>query len=80
MLTGGLEIMRRFMLIPIFSALLFHPAMAQGTAKQRAACEKDSHRFCASAEPDALAVETCLKEHMKSLSPACRRQISGKRR
>ncbi|QGM96823.1 hypothetical protein [Methylocystis parvus] len=72
--------MRQLFLIPLFSALLLYPAMAQGTSKQRAACEKDSHRLCASAEPDALAVENCLKEHIKSLSPACRRQFSGKKR
>ncbi|WP_457798229.1 hypothetical protein [Methylocystis sp. S23] len=72
--------MRQLFLIPLFSALLLGPAMAQGTAKQRAACERDSHRLCASAEPDAIAVENCLKAHIKSLSPACRRQFGGRGR
>jgi hypothetical protein len=72
--------MRKLFLISLFSALFLQPALAQGTAKQRSACEKDSHRLCASAEPDAIAVEKCLKENMKLLSPACRRQVSGKRR
>jgi len=73
--------MHRLFLIPILATLaLAPPAAAQGTAKQRAACERDSHRLCASAEPDALAVEDCLKAHMKSLSSACRRQFSGKGR
>lgn len=72
--------MRNLFLISLFSALLLQPALAQGTAKQKAACEKDSHRLCASEEPDAIAVEKCLKQNMKALSPACRRQFSGKRR
>lgn len=72
--------MRKLFLISLFSALFLQPAMAQGTAKQRAACEKDSHRLCASEEPDAIAVEKCLKANVKALSSACRRQFGGKRR
>lgn len=56
------------------------PASAQGTPQQRAACESDSHRLCAAEEPDALAVEDCLKAHMRALSPACRRQFQAPRR
>ncbi len=59
-----------------FAAL--NPAMAQGTAKQRTACERDSHKFCAAAEPDALAVEKCLKQHMGALSKKCRRQFTAR--
>ncbi len=55
------------------------PALAQGTAKQRTACERDSHKFCASAEPDAIAVEKCLKQHMGALSKACQRQFKARR-
>ncbi|WP_363345634.1 hypothetical protein [Methylocystis echinoides] len=55
------------------------PAIAQGTAKQRAACERDSHRLCAAAEPDAIAVEKCLKQHMGALSKACQRQFRARR-
>ncbi len=63
-------------LVCMFSA---GPAAAQGTAQQRAACERDSHRLCAAEEPDALAVENCLKARMKSLSSACRRQFKARR-
>ncbi len=62
-----------------FALAALQPAMAQGTAKQRAACERDSHKLCASAEPDAIAVEKCLKEHMGALSKACRRQFKARR-
>lgn len=72
--------MRKLFLISLFSALFLQPALAQGTAKQKAACEKDSHRLCAEAEPDAIAVEKCLASNMKALSPACRRQFAARRR
>ncbi len=44
--------------------LATHPVQAQGTQMQRAACERDSHRLCAEAEPDAIAVEKCLQQHI----------------
>lgn len=62
----------------IIGVMALGPAMAQGSQKQRAACERDSHRFCASAEPDAIAVEKCLNAHKASLSKACQRQFGGK--
>lgn len=58
---------------------VLQPAMAQGTAKQKAACERDSHRLCAAQEPDAIAVEKCLKQNMASLSKACQRQFKARR-
>ncbi|MEK4032593.1 hypothetical protein WOC76_03370 [Methylocystis sp. IM3] len=61
---------------------VLEPAAAQGTAgtaRQRTACERDSHRFCAAAEPDAIAVEKCLREHMGALSKACQRQFRARR-
>lgn len=48
--------------------------------KQRAACERDSHKFCAAEEPDAIAVEKCLRAHASQLSKACRRQFMEKGR
>jgi hypothetical protein len=48
--------------------------------KQRAACERDSHKFCAAEEPDAIAVEKCLRAHMDELSKACKRQFRAKGR
>jgi hypothetical protein len=60
--------------------LATHPVQAQGTQMQRAACERDSHRLCAEAEPDAIAVEKCLQQHMGALSPACKKQFGGKAR
>lgn len=58
---------------------VLQPAAAQGTARQRTACERDSHRLCAAAEPDAIAVEKCLREHMGALSKACQRQFRTRR-
>jgi hypothetical protein len=73
--------MRKFFLVlPAVLSLVALPALAQGTSKQKAACERDSHRLCASAEPDAIAVEKCLKAHMTSLSKACQRQFGKGRR
>jgi hypothetical protein len=48
--------------------------------KQRAACERDSHKFCAAEEPDAIAVEKCLRAHASQLSKACKRQFMKKGR
>jgi hypothetical protein len=47
---------------------------------QRAACERDSHKFCAAEEPDAIAVERCLRAHMNQLSKACKRQFRARGR
>ena len=47
---------------------------------QRAACERDSHKFCAAEEPDAIAVERCLRAHMNQLSKACKRQFGARGR
>jgi len=72
-------IFRLSALLAFFAAA---PAMAQGTAEQRAACENDAYRFCEAQVPDAIAVEKCLRANMRSLSPACRAEFgesSGKR-
>ena len=68
--------MSKFALVLLsLGVLAAAPAQAQGTAKQKAACERDSHRLCAAQEPDAIAVEKCLKANFKALSSACRRQF-----
>ncbi|PPD44157.1 MAG: hypothetical protein CTY15_07905 [Methylocystis sp.] len=73
--------MRFSSFIWLFAVLLVAgPAAAQGTEQQRAACERDAHRLCAAEEPDAIAVENCLRANMKTLSSACRRQFRAPRR
>lgn len=58
-----------------------NPAVARTAVdKQRAACERDSHKFCAAEEPNAIAVEKCLREHMDELSKACKRQFKARGR
>jgi hypothetical protein len=72
--------MRTLVLLSAFLGLVASDAaLAQGTSKQRAACERDSHRLCAQAEPDAIAVEKCLAANISKLSPSCRRQFKGRR-
>jgi type II secretory pathway component PulL len=56
------------------------PAIAQGTPEQRAACEQDAYRFCNQYIPDERRTAACLRRHRVSLSPACRRMFSGRRR
>jgi hypothetical protein len=53
------------------------PAVAQGTQEQRAACEQDAYRFCSQYIPDENRTASCLRRYRVSLSPACRRLISG---
>jgi hypothetical protein len=54
------------------------PAAAQGTAAQRAACERDAQRLCFDAMPDERRTESCLRRNRASLSPGCRAAFSGK--
>ncbi|MGD9544412.1 MAG: hypothetical protein AB7F41_12065 [Methylocystis sp.] len=72
-------------LILIFAAFIGFAALAPADARsgrdmQRAACERDAHKFCAAEEPDAIAVERCLRAHMKSLSSACKKQFKARGR
>ncbi|WP_375456630.1 hypothetical protein [uncultured Methylobacterium sp.] len=61
---------------PVLAALslwaLATPALAQGTAAQRAACSPDTFRLCASHIPDVGAITACLRSERSRLSPACR--------
>jgi len=72
-------------LILILAAFIGLAALAPGDAlaardRQRSACERDSHKFCAAEEPNAIAVEKCLREHMDELSKACKRQFRARGR
>lgn len=71
-------------LIVILAALIglaaVNSASARAMDKQRAACERDSHKFCAAEEPNAIAVEKCLRAHASELSKACKRQFMAKGR
>jgi hypothetical protein len=53
------------------------PAAAQGTIAQREACEGDAFKFCSNFIPMVHAIENCLFQNMKNLTPACRVQMKG---
>ena len=53
------------------------PALAQGTAEERSACEGDAFKFCLSDIPSVSAIEACLKANKAQLSPACQAEFSG---
>ncbi len=52
------------------------PALAQGTAEQRSACEGDAFKFCFSDIPSVSAIEACLKANEPKLSPACQTEFA----
>jgi hypothetical protein len=63
---------------PLTAMLAFFaaaPAMAQGTAAQREACEDDARRLCDAQIPDAIAVERCLRANIGALTQDCRAQF-----
>lgn len=64
-------------LIPIAAA---PPALAQGTAEQREACEADAFKFCGNDIPDADRIEACLRAKLRQISPACRAQFRDAKR
>ena len=55
-------------------SILSGPAGAY-TEDQRAACQDDAFRLCASAIPDEQRVKACMVANMQRLSPACRRMF-----
>ncbi len=68
--------MRMFIRLSALLALfLAAPAMAQGTAAQREACEDDAYRFCQAYVPDAIAIEKCLRASAAGITPACRAEL-----
>jgi hypothetical protein len=52
-------------------ALLSAPALAQGTARQRAACTRGAFRFCARDIPNVRRIEACMIRNFDRLSPRC---------
>jgi hypothetical protein len=48
------------------------PALAQGTAEQRAACTPDVFRLCSSDIPNVPAIVACLQREKANLSNPCR--------
>ena len=66
-----------FRLSAVVAIFAVTPAVAQGTAEQKASCENDAYRLCESAVPDAVAVETCLSAHLSALTPDCRAEFTG---
>ena len=50
-------------------------AQFEPTADDRAACDKDAFKLCASALPNKEAVMLCLKGKKNQLSPRCRAQF-----
>lgn len=64
--------LRLSVLLAMFAAA---PAMAQGTASQRAACEDDAKRLCEAQIPDVVAIENCLKANAANMSAACREEM-----
>jgi hypothetical protein len=52
-------------------ALLSASALAQGTARQRAACAGDAIRFCARDIPNVRRITVCMIRHFDYLSRRC---------
>lgn len=48
------------------------PALAEGTATQRAACTGDAFRLCLSEIPNVAGVTACLRRERANISAACR--------
>lgn len=66
-----------FTLTAVLAIFAAAPAMAQGTAGQRAACEDDARRLCDAQIPDVIAVERCLRASIASLTEDCRVEVGG---
>ncbi len=57
------------------SLFLSSGAYAQGTAEQRDACEADAYKWCPYDVPDPSAIEACLKQNIRWISPGCQAQF-----
>lgn len=69
--------MRKYLILSIFFGLaIISSAHAQGVPGDKDACEPDAYRLCDEAVPDAVAVEKCLRTHIKSLSTACKKRFA----
>jgi hypothetical protein len=67
----------RFCLAVLPVLLIAQPAFAEQSEEQKRHCSQDAYRFCDEYVPDALAVQECLRAHMRQLSPACRAEFAG---
>jgi hypothetical protein len=59
----------------LLAIFLAAPALAQGTASQRIACEDDAKRLCQAQIPDVVAIENCLKASVAALTDDCRSEM-----
>jgi hypothetical protein len=53
------------------------PALAQGSAEQRAACTPDVLRLCSADIPDVGRIKACLGRERAKVSAACRTAMGG---
>lgn len=53
------------------------PALAQGTAEQRAACTPEVLRLCGADIPDVARITGCLRRERARLGAACRQAMGG---
>lgn len=53
------------------------PALAQGTAEQRAACTPDALRLCSVDIPDVGRITACLRRERARVGLACRQAMGG---
>ena len=58
---------------------LSHPAQAEPTAAERAACQEDAFKFCNHAIPSRDRVRSCLRENMRRISSLCRGALKRSR-
>ena len=56
-------------------ALLTAPALAQGSARQRAACTRDALRFCARDIPNVRRITICMIHNFDRLSRRCQAEF-----
>jgi hypothetical protein len=61
-----------FLVFALAAGLPGTPASAQGTPKQRTACEPDASRLCSEFMPDERTTASCLRRNLRKLSPSCR--------
>jgi len=47
------------------------PALKEARHKMRAACAADTQKFCADVVRGSGALQSCMREHRKELSPEC---------
>jgi hypothetical protein len=78
MMTHAKSLRRGIFLAAMLTAVgTITPAAAQGTVAQREACEGDAFKFCSNFIPMVHAIENCLYQNMRNLTPACRVQMKG---